>query len=515
MKTFGNTLKDLLTKKNLHKTNFAKSIHIQRSTLYKYIDGTTLPDETLLEDMKKKLNLSEKEFQSLDEAYLTSKFGKGTLRNRQTIHKILEEMSQFYNNRLNNNQELLTFTSFLPDDLKSFLKKLFTSTTEFKKILLNTNQSEAVTELLKFIVDRINKNFIDITIEHIFHYKSIENVHESINNLQFLSDISTVISSYEKYNPFFYSITTSHDTYNIFPNTLLINNTIIYISNDFKNWFYIDEKNNPNIYNIATYFCKEFSKAKIQTSPLIKLMRDMPPFLEFILDIENKSITEYGFRKDFTCFGPPPNMELDWFDFDPNLIDETYLKLIIDLHNNRLKNFVCRLNNEFKYFCISSYKSTYDFLNKGRIYDQGEYPTFKIEARIKIIVNLIYYLCKYDNFNIYLIKDEMMSNFPFIDKIQLCTNDSTLMISICDENSEICQKQPFVIAMALDSPEIAHCFNDYIYSLTRNMTISKEESILLIKTELDNFALKNNIPIHYDEIILNYIDKIKNTAFAN
>lgn len=42
--TFGEALKDLLNNKSINKTRFAKSLYIQRSTLYKYIADTTLPD---------------------------------------------------------------------------------------------------------------------------------------------------------------------------------------------------------------------------------------------------------------------------------------------------------------------------------------------------------------------------------------------------------------------------------------------------------------------------------------
>lgn len=519
MNTFGSNLKELLIKKNLKRADFAKSIYIQRSTLYKYIDGTTLPDEKLLENMKKILNLSKDELEIFDQAYLECKFGKGILKNRETIHKILEDINCFYNDSLIDNKhkkKLLSSTSYLPEDLKIFLENLLTvDNIQYEKIRLNTTQSEAVSELLKFIINILNENSKDITIDHIFHYKSIENVHDSVDNMEFLSNISTLISSYEKYNPFFYSVTTSHNTYNIFPNIIIINKTIIYISNDFKIWHHIDEKNNSNINNLITCFYKEFSKAKNQTNPLIKIIRDMPSFLEFITDIENNTLVEYGFRRDLTCFSPPPVMTSDWFEFDPNLISLDYLNLIIDLHNGRLKNFVDRLNSGFKYFCISAYNSSNSFLNKGRIYDQGEYPTFKIEARIKIIMNLLYYLCKYKDFDIYLLKDDSSNKFSFIDKIQLCTNDSTLMISICDENLEICKRQPFAIALSLDSLPLVNCFNDYIVSLTRNLTYSKEESVLLIKEQLDAFALENDISLDYDEIILNYINKIRNTALTS
>lgn len=517
MKTFGKHLNHLLTIKKINKSKFAKSIHIQRSTLYKYLDGTSIPDEEFFKTIQKELSLTKDEFSLLDEAYQISKYGKGTLKNRQAIYKMLHNMNAFYKDSLlshRNNINLTSSTYNLPHDLKIFLNKLLASNdTEYSKIILNTNQVKDVTELIQFIISEIyeskNESLKNVEIEHIFHYKNIKYEKEYIDNLEFLSNISTLIPCYERYQLYFYSVTYSQNNYDIFPNTLLINNTIIYISNDFNNWFYINDQNTSDIHNIISCFYKEFNKAKLQTNPLIRVIRDMASYQEFIVNIENRSVVKNGFRKDLSCFAPPPNMTLNWFEFNSNLIDENYLKILIDLHNDRLENFSNKLTKGFKYFCVSSLNSVSDFLIKGRIYDQGEYPTFKIHARIKIVMNLLNNLCMYDDYNLFFIKEDIISNFSFIDKIQFFTNDNNILISICDENSEICKKQPFVFAIVLDSSELTNCFNDYIYSLTRNMTFSKEESILLIKNALDNFALKNNIQINYEPLVLNYIKRLK------
>lgn len=520
MKTFGKELNHILTVKKLNKSKFAKNIHIQRSTLYKYLDGTSIPDEEFFKVIQKQLSLSKNEFSLLDKAYQISKYSKGTLNNREAIHKMLERMDIFYSNSLvNNSNNILSINSTytLPEDLKIFLSELLTSNnTNYNKIILNTNQVKGVTELIQFIINQLhhsnNENFKKMEIEHIFHYSNIKYEKECIDNLQFLSNIFTLISHYEKYHLYFYSVTYSQNNYDIFPNTLLINNTIIYISNDFKNWFYINGQNTSNIDNLISCFYEEFNKAKIQTKPLIQIIRDMESFLKFIVEIESISMVEYHFRRDITCSAPSPNMKLDWFEFDPNLIDENNLKTLIELHNNRLLDFSDRLTKGYKYFCVSSSMAVSNFLDKGRIYDQGEYPIFKIHARVKILMNLLKDLCTYDDYKLFFIKEEMLSNFPFINAIQLCINDKYLMIAICDENSELCKNQPFAFAIVLDAAELANCFNDYIYSLTRNMTLSKEESILFIKNELDNFATKNHIELNYQPSVLSYIKRLKGTS---
>lgn len=95
----------------------------------------------------------------MDQAYLLSKFGEITLENRTTIHKILKDIFHSYNSslQLNPNDKLtfITRSSNLPEGLFSFIESLLIMSND--KILINTSQSDEVTELLKFIVNVMNR----------------------------------------------------------------------------------------------------------------------------------------------------------------------------------------------------------------------------------------------------------------------------------------------------------------------------------------------------------------------
>lgn len=121
-----------------------------------------------------------------------------------------------------------------------------------------------------------------------------------------------ILSTYEDYNPSFYSVISSHNSYNIFSNTLLIDKTIVYISYDFQDWGYINNTISLNTTSLINYYQKEFAKLKVHTNPMIKITTNMPSFFKSITSIKSKSTLEYTFRRDLTSFSPPPNITLDW-----------------------------------------------------------------------------------------------------------------------------------------------------------------------------------------------------------
>lgn len=427
-------------------------------------------------------------------------YGEAIASNKKLIHKLLTDFHEFYNSSTLSKSKLPIFSEYvsIPIDLIQFISSLILkSTASSDKINLFTTQNQEVIELIQHLVSELykyqNKN---IQIEHIFKYKNIKEQSDMTNNLTFLNDITSLIASYENYKPYFYTVSyTQEDSYTIYPNIILICDTLIYISEDFNTWFYIDGQKEKNIDKIISSYYNEFEKSKIHTKPFIRTMKDMASFQEIIINIENTSMVEHEFRRDMPCLSMPSNMSIDWFEYDRNVINEDRLKELIELHNHRTSNLKKRFDEGFEISVVCSKKSISDFLDKGRIYDQGEYPSFNTHSRIKIILNLINQLNTITSFSVHFIKEDMINYFPFIDKIQFCTNDNNILLSITDENSEICKRQPFLFSVLLDCPEISTCFNDYINTIIETMTYSKEESILIIKQDLEIFALKNNIEI--------------------
>lgn len=502
MNTLNNCLNHLFKTKVLKKSDFKRKFFLtDRQLNYFLKTGAPIPDNFLYL-LSKNFDLSSEEYEKILEAYEVSKYGEHIVTNKMSIHKLLISFNDFYHYSTLNKSKLNTFPEcmYIPIELVEFLDDLMSkSTTLSHKILLSTMQGQEVIELVQYIINELYKHQNKhIKIEHIFNYKNTKKHPNMTHNLDFLCNITSLIASYENYNPYFYTITyTQEDSYNIYPNIILIHNTLIYASEDFKSWFYINNENNSNIDQIVSLYYTEFEKSKICTKPLIRTMKDMASFQEFIINVESTSMIQYGFRKDMSCLAPPSNMSIDWFEYDKNVINENILKILIELHNDRIANFQKKFTKGSKYNLACSRNTIINFLNTGRIYDQGEYPAFNINARIKIILNLIEQLRKNPSFNVYFIKEDLMHCFPFINTVQLCTNDGSIMISITDENKEICEKQPFVFAVLLDSPEISNCFNEYIEIITKTMTYSKDETILIIKNDLDDFALKHNIKIPY------------------
>lgn len=491
-------LNKLIEYKILKKSDLKRGLFLSTRQLNYFLKtGKPIPDNFLYL-IKKNFTFSPEEFEKILESYEISMYGEQIAFNKKSIHKLIKQFHGFYNQSILDKRKASTFQNFiLPTDLIEFLDNLFSNAIKpADKIRLFTLQGEAVSELGKYIISKLYsyKNR-DMEIEHIFQYKNLKDQPDMGHNLTFLSSITSLIASYENYNPYFYTVSyTQENSYTIYPNSMLIFNTLIYISEDFKTWFYIDRNKEQNIYKIVSLYNTEFEKSKGNTKPFIRTMKDMASFQEFITHIESTSAIERELRRDMPCLAPPPKMSIDWFEYDKNVISEEILKELAELHNIRTANFEKRLNEGFKMSIVCSRNSTSDFLNTGRIYDQGEYPTFNINARIIMMSNLIKQLSN-PSFDLHFIREDMIQYFPFIDKVQLCTNDDNVMISITNDNSEICKHQPFVFAVLLDSPEISSCFNQYIDTIIKTATYSKSESISIIKNDLDNFLLKNDIKI--------------------
>lgn len=492
MDTLNTYIENLFKLNILKKSDFKEMLYLSDRQLNYFLKtGTTnaFPDN-FLDIINKDSKLTPEIYLKIVEAYEVSKCGETATYNKELVHKLLKNFTRFYEYNISTDSEKtipLEYNS-IPLDLLQFIDNLILHSTDSScKIMLSTNQTQEIGDLVKCIINILYKYKNEhIQIEHIFNWKNWSNEFDISHNLDFLDNIVSFTASYENYYPYFYTVTyTQERSYNIFPNIILINNTLIYISEDFKTWFYINEQKAENINQIIYSYKNEFEKSKLDTKPFIKTIKDIVSFQKIITDIENSSMVEYEFRRDLTCYGPPSNMSIDWFDYDTDIISENNLNLLIQLHNERMRLFENKLAKGFKITIVCCINSIQNFLSSGKVYDQGGCPPVNINKRLIMLQNLYNQITNNPSFSVYFIKEHMQEHFSFIEKLSLYTNGSIITLSIIDKDSEICKHQPFVFTVILDSPELSNCFSNYIELLIKTAVYSREDSLLKIKEAID------------------------------
>lgn len=492
MDTLNTYIESLFKLNILKKSDFKEMLYLSDRQLNYFLKtGTTNAfSDNFLDIINKDSKLTPEIFLKILEAYEVTKYGEDATYNKQLVHKLLKNFTRFYEYIIPTDSEKtipLEYNS-IPLDLLQFIDDLILHSTHSScKIMLSTNQTQEIGDLVKCIINTLYKYKNEhIQIEHIFNWKNWSNEFDISHNLDFMDNILSFTASYENYYPYFYTITyTQERSYNIFPNIILINNTLIYISEDFKTWFYINEQKAENVNQIIYSYKNEFEKSKLDTKPFIKTIKDIASFQKIITDIENSSMVEYEFRKDITCYGLPSNISIDWFDYDTDIISENDLNLLIQLHNERMRLFENKLAKGFKITIVCCIDSIQNFLSSGKVYDHRGYPPVNINKRLIILQNLYNQITNNPYFSVYFIKEHMQENFLFIENLTLYTNSSIITLSIIDKDSKMCKHQPSFFTVILDSPELSNCFSNYIELLTKTAVYSREESLLKIKETID------------------------------
>lgn len=417
MKTYKNTnafgvyLNELLTLKSIDKKHFASLLGINRSQLYRFLNNEQLPEEAVVEEMATILNLYTSEKREMMESYESTLYGWEVVEGRKIIIDIIKEIQ-------NNEKSIEQFIKYIPkfDDVFNIDNTIETRIINGRKNVLNmvfsmldslVNQKNnievhlllnpdyvAFMDLLPMLLEKISKADAKIFITHIIRFKEIISKKTKLFNLEILRQLLP-LSKYENiYKVFYTSQQGNTNAYtDFYPNFLSIGEgNALFISSDFESALFFGNKANQVVVELIEEYNKvlkdslqlfinfknpidQFEYLKRYEVPLEKfLLHPEQGFYTFPIDVLKSKAAEY-----------------DNTEAMGNILKE------------RLKIFKENLE-QGKFTEIIPLNTIEAFVNTGKMFIQRDI-SFTVEERIKILKELLRYVEKEKNYNLYLIKN--------------------------------------------------------------------------------------------------------------
>ncbi len=418
--TLGTYLNELLTTKKIDKKYLSMSLDINRTQLYRFLNGEQLPDIELIHKIAVKLNLRASEYDKLLESYECSAFGVEVIKGRKIVFDIIDRMIHQNNEEhlgLSYSSESLSLfpanedcrdTQIIPIQGKNrvhhaiytLLNSVKESGTKIR--LLMQPDQEGLENLLPSLLKYISDHKVKSSIAHIIRFKDIALDRNKLYNLNLLDKLLPYSGCDDIYNVF-YTIgnydTLTYD--NFFPNIICLGNQrALTISADFQNALFI----NNYAADIVSLMCSEFDKILKDCLPMYTKVSDVFEMSKHMLEYEAPAKTD-------TYLLHPEHI---FYTFPITLIEEKAKEYkvpgsITTLLLKRVDAFRKRLKKNQAYEVITA-AGLDQFVQTGILLIQGGLY-FSINQRIEILENLVEFVENNRNYNLSILRE----NHPYAD----------------------------------------------------------------------------------------------------
>lgn len=389
MSKFGETLRDILKVNNISVYSLSKCSGVARTSIYKYLDGKTLPKKEFFNSIIDILYLTTKQKRDLSELYKKELYGEEIYVSFKKLKKFIENINQDLD------QENVEFV-FNNLDIKKQNEVLHSLSIQFylKKIIENEIVKKGNEAEIYMIVQPNCKYLSDV----IYSYTRNENVHMNINqivslekqydgkfltseNVNILSKllISAIFNKNINYNlNYFYQNDTQDKNFNkVFPYFVIADNQILFISHDYETGLYVKDE------ILYEYLKKEFKRILEWCSKFVEFKHNLENIINFFKQVDDKEL------KCLYAFG-----------FQPYLLLFCTKEMLL----NKIGN-VSLIENEINKFKMNRLKKTAEnekdkklvvyftlegldyFCKEGRLIDLGDFikVAFKKEEVLRLI----------------------------------------------------------------------------------------------------------------------------------
>lgn len=308
MSKFSELLSTIVEKNNVNKLQLSKKLQIDRSLLYKYLNGQTLPSNCFVEKISRELCLAPFLNKQLNEAYDITKDGEDIFQRRKIVKEIFSDIHCIQKKPT----EYLdtSFNISLADKFENSPITTVTGSTDVNTILKfivdHAIASEKESDI--YIIMQPEFNFLlglintvpqnrrnKITFHHAIRFEDIKNgntISAGIYNLETFSKIlplaygcSNDTTPNRFYNPYYYYDSHAMQSQHIMefmPYFVASNDYAISISNDCNNALFYSE---PNVVNLLK---NEFLTLKERMQPLIQKLDNLLDLALFYHNVEHE-----------------------------------------------------------------------------------------------------------------------------------------------------------------------------------------------------------------------------------
>lgn len=472
--SFGSYLNELLTLRGIDKKQFAATMNINRSLLYRFLSSEQLPDQGQLNEISQTLNLRVSEQNKLLESYECTLYGWEIVNGRKLITNMLKNLDNEFNTKGIIYDYTLQESTMVDENLivpvknktnvintiLSMLASVKEDTDVSKvKIILQTDNQDFVNMLTKILQEMIESKR-DISIKHIIRFKDTLLKKNNLHNLKLLDSLLPLSFFKEIYGVYYATENLTTEAYEtFFPNFISIDSKTAFIfSEDYENGLLYTNK------------CED--AIQMMNDEFTKICNDCLPLFINLETYENQSLLMYEYERmvqEGTYLLHPENgfytipIEIiNEKQKEHNLPKEHAQVLIkrIDIFQERLMK-----SNVQE---IISLSGLINFATTGQL-QVYKGISFNKNERIDILKNLLKFVEKEKNYSLYIMNE---ANVFYNSDFAVYTIGSQLLY-IVPSFKEFISMDNIVIR----NKGIVESFTDFLHSsfTTYNCIVDKNE----------------------------------------
>ena len=403
---FGETLRDILKANNISVYGLSKYSGVARTSIYKYLDGKTLPKKEFLNSIIDILYLTTKQKRDLYELYKKELYGEEIYLSFKRLKIFIENINKDLE------QENVEFV-FNNLDIKKQNEVIHSLSIQFylKKIIEN-EIVEKGNEAEIYMIIQPNCEYLS---DLLYSYTKNENIHMSINqivslekqydgkfltseNVNILSKliISAIFNKNINYNlNYFYQNDIQDKNFNkVFPYFVMADNQIVFLSHDYEIGLYVkDEK-------LYEYFKKEFKRILEWCSKFIEFEHNLENIINFF-----KQVDEMELKCSYVFGFQPYLLQFCTKEILLNKIGKLSLiyKEINKFKMNNLKK-VCENEKDKKLVIYFTLEGLDCFCKEGRLIGLGYFTKIELKKEeILYVIKAFYDAVKNNQIEAYII----------------------------------------------------------------------------------------------------------------
>ena len=297
MSKFSETLNDILKANDISVYSLSKCSGVARTSIYKYLNGKTLPKKEFLNSIIDILYLSTKQKKKLYELYKKEVYGEEVYLSLSKFKKFIENLNQ---NSYNGKVEFL-FNSFDVDRKEVFLDSSSSVQLYLRKIIENEMVKENQIPTIYMIVQPNCKCLFDLLYSYVKNKNISININQIVSlekrcegkfstgdNIDILSKllVAAIFNQNINYNlNYFYENNVKENNFNkVFPYFVMAGSQIVFISHDYETGLYVKDK------NLSNYLKEEYDRISEWCSKFINFRRGIADLIEFYREIDQKNL---------------------------------------------------------------------------------------------------------------------------------------------------------------------------------------------------------------------------------
>lgn len=486
MSAFSDLLLKLIEEKNISKNSICGFLGIDRTILYRYIQGKSIPTRERLDQICIAMSLSPSSKVELIEAFEITENGAELYEQRKIVRQIITDLPNVLhqeftqpNFKTASKYETIGDSEILYGraNINSKIKFLFDyQISEEKYAPLRILIQPDYTHLFDLLIATPTKYRKKLNIIHCVRFQEFDSClsnKKKHHTLDYMKQIIPLLFSSQSDDSLFYqphyfydnNVTKNMRLMELMPNLIVNNNYVLLISHDYEKALFFSNK------DIIRFYTNEFNRLLENSTPLLQQFHneyDISAFL-YKLETENNAVT--GELKSDPCILSCVPEEL----IDKKVMASMPNRdLVVQITKDRIRLANENFKNGMEYNEFFDERGIENIIETGFISDiPNEYvkPLEKHEIAL-LFKNLIEKLTSYENFNSLLLnsgKLEIFKNgvYIFIHK------DYGVMFG-CNSNSML-QTTLFVIT----EKTITNAFNDFFVNFKNDRIYvkTKQETI--------------------------------------